>query len=113
MEEEGRLNDAVLRENYFERVYACQRWKAIADAKHNVQGLLDFHAQHKLMLMACGSSYYQELGRMVAGTRLDDLEGRRAAYIRRFMQVMALTSCRRRQHYLKPCPEQLALRSFI
>jgi len=97
VEEEGRLNDAALRENFFERIYAYQRWKSIPNAKTNVQGLLKFHAQHKLMLMARGSSFYQELGRMVAGTTKVDLLERRENYIKRFMQVMSMTSGRGRQ----------------
>lgn len=96
VEEEGRLNDAALRENFFERVYAYRRWKAILNPEQNVQGLIEFHARHKLMLMARGSHYYQELGRMVAGTTAADLVSKREAYIHRFMEVMALPSPRGR-----------------
>ncbi len=97
VEEEGRLNDATLCENFFERVYAWRRWKEIVDADRNVQGLIEFHARHKLMLMARGSHYYQELGRIVAGTSLKDLAQRRQHYIERFMEVMKLTTHRGRQ----------------
>ena len=97
VEEEGRLNDATLCENFFERVYAYKRWKAIENADENVQGFIEFHSRHKFMLMARGSSYYQELGRMVAGTTKNDLQERRQAYIQRFMEVMAMTSIRGRQ----------------
>jgi uncharacterized protein YbgA (DUF1722 family)/uncharacterized protein YbbK (DUF523 family) len=97
VEEEGRLNDHALRENFFERVYAYQRWKAIPHAATSVPGLIEFHARHKLMLMARGSSFYQELGRMVANTTRANLEERRAAYIHRFMQVMAIRSLPARQ----------------
>lgn len=97
VEEEGRLNDANLCENFFERVYAWRRWKAITDADVKVQGLIEFHARHKLMLMARGSHYYQELGRIVAGTTLKDLAQRRQLYIKRFMEVMKLTTHRGRQ----------------
>lgn len=91
VEEEGRLNDAVLCENFFERVYAYNRWKAINNSNVNVQGFIEFHSRHKLMLMARGSSFYQELGRMVAGTTKSNLQQRRDAYIKRFMEVMAMT----------------------
>jgi len=88
VEDEGRLNDPALCENFFERVYAYSRWKKIQDAENNVQGLIEFHSTHKLMLMARGSHFYQELGRMVAGTTQKDLPEKRVAYIQRFMQVM-------------------------
>ena len=97
VEEEGRLNDALLRENFLERVYAYGRWKAIPDAEFNVQGFIEFHSRHKFMLMARGSSYYKELGRMVAGVKAVDLAQRREAYISRFMQVMEMTAHRGRQ----------------
>ena len=97
IEEEGRLNDAALCENFFERVYAYSRWKQIPDAGNNVSGLIEFHSRHKLMLMARGSHFYQELGRMVAGTSKKDLLQRREKYIKRFMQVMKLTTHRGRQ----------------
>lgn len=97
VEEEGRLNDAGLRENFFERVYAYNRWKAIPNADKNVAGFINFHSSHKLMLMARGSSYYQELGRLVSGTTKSDLAKRRIAYIHRFMEVMSNTSTPGRQ----------------
>jgi len=170
VEEEGRLNDAGLSENFFERVYAYKRWKETNDS--NVKDFIEFHSSHKFMLMARGSEYYQELGRMVAGTTKKDLGVRRGRYITRFMQVMKIVSVPGRQvnvlqhimgylkeeisaedkqellasfeayrqnqiplitpitllkhhlrvnpqrfiekqHYLSPCPEQLALRSSL
>lgn len=97
VEEEGRLNDSALCENFFERVYAYKRWKMIESPETNVQGLIEFHARHKLMLMARSSEYYRELGRMVAGTTQKDLAERREKYIHRFMQVMKLIAQRGRQ----------------
>jgi uncharacterized protein YbgA (DUF1722 family)/uncharacterized protein YbbK (DUF523 family) len=98
VEEEGRLNDTGLRENFIERVYAYRRWKSIPDPEHNVKGLIEFHARHKLMLMARGSHYYEELGRLVAGVSIADLSARREGYIVRFMEVMRETAPRRRQY---------------
>lgn len=97
VEDEGRLNDSAICENFFERVYAYRRWKEIANADTNVRGLIEFHSKHKLMLMARGSHIYQELGRMVAGTTLKDLPMRREEYIQRFMEVMKIISLRGRQ----------------
>ncbi len=90
VEDEGRLNDAAIRENFFERVYAYRRWKAIANSEGNVKGLMHFHLSHKLQLMARGSHLYRELGRLAAGTNRHNLDEKRDAYISRFMEVMAL-----------------------
>ena len=97
VEEEGRLNDPAIRENFFERVYALERWRAIPDAGRNVEGFIRFHARHKFLVMARGGRLYQELGRLVAGTTRATLESRRAAYIERFMAVMAVRPDRGRQ----------------
>ena len=97
VEEEGRLNDAALCENFFERVYAYKRWKQIEQVESNIQGFIEFHSQHKLLLMSRGSHFYQELGRIVAGTTLKDLHERREKYIKRFMEVMKVQSERGRQ----------------
>ena len=88
-EEEGRLHDPVLRANFFERVYALDRWRRIADPERNLAGFQAFHARHKLMLMARDPAAYRELGRLVAATRRADLTAAREAYIERFMTAMA------------------------
>lgn len=90
VEEEGRLNDATLCENFFERVYAYKRWKAVEKQPGDVQVFIEFHASHKFMLMARGSEYYQELGRLVSGVTRKDLAVRRQQYAERFMQVMKI-----------------------
>ncbi len=94
VEEEGRLNDAGIRENFIERIFAYQRWKNVDDGIH---GLIGFHSQHKLMLMARGSHYYQELGRLVAATTAENLIQNRDKYIHRFMEVMAVIPSKGKQ----------------
>jgi len=91
VEEEGRLNDAMLRENFFERVYALRRWHDIPDADNNLSGLINFHASHKLMLMARSQVEYRYLGRWVAETTYETLKERRQKYLEHFMFVMQKT----------------------
>jgi uncharacterized protein YbgA (DUF1722 family) len=88
IEEEGRLNDPALRQNFLERVYALQRWHTIPDPDHNITAFINFHARHKLMLMARSQVEYQYLGRWVADTTLDTLKVRRQLYLEHFMFVM-------------------------
>ena len=66
MEEEGRLNDMPLRENFIERVFAYQRWTQMLDEEPTPGGLVKFHTAHKLTLMAHSPAHYQEMGRLVA-----------------------------------------------
>jgi uncharacterized protein YbgA (DUF1722 family)/uncharacterized protein YbbK (DUF523 family) len=66
VEEDGRLNDAALRENFIERVFAMKRWRELLDSKPTMGRLVDFHTREKLLLMAHSQTYYREMGRLVA-----------------------------------------------
>jgi len=71
LEEEGRLNDMPLRENFIERVFAYHRWTEMLEKEPTPGGLVKFHTAHKLSLMAHSTKHYTEMGRLVAdaGTR--------------------------------------------
>ena len=96
IEEEGRLNDPVLRENFLERVYALDRWNRLAP--DDMASFIEFHARHKLMLMARGTEAYIQLGRIVSGVQKHNLKQRRDAYIAGFMETMTQRVSRGR-HY--------------
>lgn len=66
VEEEGRLGDPVLRENFIARVFAYRRWQELLASGFSVGKLVEFHAAHKLLLMSHGTVYYRALGRLVA-----------------------------------------------
>ena len=66
LEEEGRLNDMPLRENFIERVFAYYRWTRMLDEEPTPGGLVKFHTGHKLSLMAHSPKHYTEMGRLVA-----------------------------------------------
>jgi uncharacterized protein YbgA (DUF1722 family) len=89
VEEEGRLNDAVLRENFIERVFAYARWQALTAGAVGGAALVDFHSRHKYQLLAHNQAAYRRLGRLVAGA------GRRPGrdliddYGREFMAALA------------------------
>jgi uncharacterized protein YbbK (DUF523 family) len=67
VEEEGRLNDPALRENFIERVFAYHRWQeALAGAK-SARALVEFYTRHKFLLLAHSERHYRRLGHLVAG----------------------------------------------
>jgi uncharacterized protein YbgA (DUF1722 family)/uncharacterized protein YbbK (DUF523 family) len=66
IEEEGRLADARLRENFIERVFAYQRLRGLFDARWTPGALVRFHTAHKLALMAHSPMAYRSLGELVA-----------------------------------------------
>lgn len=75
VEEDGRLHDAVLRENFITRVFVYAQWQRLLNQGLTRHGLLTFHQRYKYQLMASNREQYRRLGRAVAesaGTALDD-----------------------------------------
>ena len=66
VEEEGRLGDAGLRENFIKRVFLYHRWRQLLDSNPSKNDLVTFHARHKLIYMSHNQNTARELGRMVA-----------------------------------------------
>ena len=88
VEEEGRLNDPSLRENFIERVFAYHRMRALFTGRWTAGGLVAFHTAHKLTLMAHSPRAYAELGRLVADSRHIERDGLRVRYAAEFMAAM-------------------------
>jgi uncharacterized protein YbgA (DUF1722 family)/uncharacterized protein YbbK (DUF523 family) len=88
-EEEGRLNDPVLRENFLERVFAYHRWQTLTKRK-SVRTLIEFHTHHKFLLLAHSERYYRRLGRLVAAATGSSLAESIETYGREFMEALAV-----------------------
>jgi uncharacterized protein YbgA (DUF1722 family)/uncharacterized protein YbbK (DUF523 family) len=96
VEEEGRLSDPRLRENFVERVFAYSRLRSVFRSRWNVGALVAFHTAHKLILMAHSPEAYQRLGRLVGrakGVRPSELE---TQYTTGFMTALTATATVRR-----------------
>jgi uncharacterized protein YbgA (DUF1722 family)/uncharacterized protein YbbK (DUF523 family) len=65
-EEEGRLHDPMLRENFIERIFIMQRWQNLIADKPTPGKLVEFHTRHKLLLMAHSPVHYKSMGKLVA-----------------------------------------------
>jgi uncharacterized protein YbgA (DUF1722 family)/uncharacterized protein YbbK (DUF523 family) len=66
VEEEGRLNDPVLRENFVERVFCRHRWRSLLRVGLTRARLIAFHTAHKMLLRAHNEAGYRRLGKIVA-----------------------------------------------
>jgi uncharacterized protein YbgA (DUF1722 family)/uncharacterized protein YbbK (DUF523 family) len=96
VEEEGRLQDPRLRENFVTRVFAYQRWGQLAEQKITRAGLQQFHAQHKFMLVAHGQTGTRHVGRILAHPgQFPDEQAWAAAYLDGFTEVMRRAPTRR------------------
>ena len=88
-EEEGRLQDPVLRENFIERVFAYHRWQTLKKCK-SVRALIEFHTHHKFLLLAHSERHYRRLGRMVAAAADSSLVESLEIYGAEFMKALAV-----------------------
>lgn len=88
VEEDGRLQDAVLRENFITRVFAWSNWKELQRVGITPAALTTFHARYKYTLMAHNPQRYQELGRMLARAGREDLQQLSERYFTALMQAL-------------------------
>ena len=96
VEEDGRLQDAALRENFIERVYALYELNMLWRQGLTRGGLIAFHSRYKLSLLAHSQPAYRELGRFVADIhRWDSLEAFAVEYRSRLMALLAHKATRR------------------
>ena len=65
VEEEGRLCDAPLRENFIVRVFCYRRYQDLLQNGVTRQAVVRFHTIHKYLLLAHSAQHYQTLGRLV------------------------------------------------
>jgi len=96
VEEEGRLNDARLRENFIERVFAYRRLKDLFQTGWSLGSLVRFHTAHKMALLAHSTTRYNELGRLVARGRETPKRELRAEYGTAFMSTLQIVATPRR-----------------
>jgi uncharacterized protein YbgA (DUF1722 family)/uncharacterized protein YbbK (DUF523 family) len=89
VEEEGRLNDPELRENFVERVFAYRRLKDLFRGRWTLGDLVRFHTAEKLLLLAHDTEGYRKLGRIVAQAKEIRRGELPARYGEIFMQAMS------------------------
>jgi len=81
VEDDGRLQDPALRENFIERVFVFRRWKKFQDDGIKIKGLVSFHTDHKLLILSHSVRHYRTLGSMVAGAKYYEPEKLHSEYI--------------------------------
>ena len=96
VEDEGRLNDADLRDNFITRVYVYARWKVLIDNGLSKAGLIRFHAWHKFLVMSHSNEMYRELGQMLSDLTRASLADIADSYIARLMQTLSVPATRKR-----------------
>jgi uncharacterized protein YbgA (DUF1722 family)/uncharacterized protein YbbK (DUF523 family) len=95
-EEDGRLMDPGLRENFIERVFVCHRWQQLNAQRLTAKALVGFHTRHKFIVLAHDETCYRELGRLVATAGRSGMADLGRRYIRLLMQALKKPATRTR-----------------
>lgn len=96
VEEDGRLHDPAIRENFVERIYTLFELNNLRKAGLTRGGLIAFHSRYKLLLLAHSQPCYRELGRFVAAIETwDSLEAFFVEYRARLMSLLEHQATRR------------------
>jgi uncharacterized protein YbgA (DUF1722 family)/uncharacterized protein YbbK (DUF523 family) len=66
VEDDGRLHDLKLRENFIERIFAFKRWRERLEEKQSRGGLVDFHTRHKMLILSHSPQHHRMMGKLVA-----------------------------------------------
>ncbi len=89
VEDEGRLHDPAIRENFIERVFAFSRWQDLGEtpSKHE---FMNFHTRHKLLVMAHNQDLYRQLGRIASAISSNGVPNTMQEYFPLFMKALSL-----------------------
>jgi uncharacterized protein YbgA (DUF1722 family)/uncharacterized protein YbbK (DUF523 family) len=96
LEEDGRLNDPVLRENFVSRVFAYHDWKQFCAEPLSHKGLTDFWARYKYLMMSRDINAYKEIGRTLANVGSAPLQDVAQRFITRLMQGLKQVATRKK-----------------
>ncbi len=92
VEDDGRLQDPALRENFIERVFVFRRWQEFQGSGGGIKDLVSFHTEHKLLILSHSINNYRVLGAMVAGAKRFRPDRLQLDYIENLMNGLRLLS---------------------
>jgi len=90
VEEDGRLHDLKLRENFIERIFAFKRWREGLEEKQSRGGLVDFHTRHKMLILSHSPELHRRMGKLVARAKEVPLKDLYEEYQKLFMEALRL-----------------------
>jgi uncharacterized protein YbgA (DUF1722 family)/uncharacterized protein YbbK (DUF523 family) len=89
-EDDSRLNDPEIRENFIERIFVAKRWRDITEGPPKLARLVSFHTRHKLLVMAHSPGHSGALGKLIAGGNQQSIEEIYSEYQRILMEALKL-----------------------
>lgn len=97
VEEDGRLSDPALRENFVCRVFSCHDFQQSMQDGFSIAKLVAFHSRYKFLVMAHSPQAYRELGRLVANSGVFSPQELQQRYLNGLMQALSNIATRK-QH---------------
>jgi uncharacterized protein YbgA (DUF1722 family)/uncharacterized protein YbbK (DUF523 family) len=90
VEEEGRLHDPKLRENFIERIFTLKRWRQLRFRTKGLGDLVDFHTRNKLLVLSHSEKHHRAMGKLVADGRSVPLQSLYDQYETMLMEALSL-----------------------
>lgn len=66
VEDDGRLNNPQIRENFIQQIFTMNRWRAMDSGRRTMGKLVEFHTRNKLLLLSHSQKHYRMMGKLVA-----------------------------------------------
>jgi uncharacterized protein YbgA (DUF1722 family)/uncharacterized protein YbbK (DUF523 family) len=88
VEEDGRLHDPRLRENFIETIFVLKRWRESLAQGKSAKLLIDFHTRHKYLIMAHSVESYRQLGKLVAKAGDLNVDSLYQDYLQQLMKAL-------------------------
>ena len=90
VEDDGRLHDPAIRENFIERIFTLKRWRDNIAESPKMATLIDFHTRNKLLLLAHSQKHYRLMGKLVAEGKKVPFKELLDRYVHLMMEALAL-----------------------
>ena len=95
VEEDGRLCDPVLRENFVLRVFAYHDWQQLCARGLSAAALIQFHSRYKYLVLSHATTHYRALGKLLAHVGKANLQEVAQRYIQGLMAALSVRATRR------------------
>lgn len=90
VEDEGRLHDPGIRENFIERIFALKRWRTLLAEPKKIGSLVTFHTSEKLLIMSHSPQHYRKMGKLVAEGKQTPIDRLYNVYENLYMEALEL-----------------------
>ena len=95
VEEDGRLCDPILRENFVLRVFAYHDWQQLCASGITAAALIRFHSRYKYLVLSHATTHYRTLGKLLGNLGKANLQEVADSYIKGLMAALSLRANRR------------------